>query len=127
MHSKVKYKQYSIIKPSPGDEKYFTSFQVRAFRVAYSKFRLGVLPLNVNLYRFNQDMTKQNCKFCLNCVEDESHFMLYCPMYCDLRNIFLCEFETKELMHLMLCQSTESQLKIAKFIYYALKKRKTII
>ena len=55
-------------------------------RAAFAKFRCGVAPIRIETGRFeNLDVSQRLCHFC-NAVEDETHVILDCPLYEDLRN-----------------------------------------
>ena len=123
IQSKERYRQYCILKPFPCDEQYFTCFTIRIFRIAYTRLRLGVLPINNNSYRFDDNVQKKYCKFCINLIEDENHFIQQCPLYKKLRAIFLCGFETANIYDLMMCTQRENCVRIGKYIHYALKER----
>ena len=79
---------------------------IYCFRVALTQLRLGVLPINSNMYRYSGCPTKKERKkekrrkkkkkekkkkknlIFQNQVENEDHFLLVCPLYTDLRNRF---------------------------------------
>ena len=68
---------------------YITTIHDRAHRSYLAKFRCGTLPLEIELGRFKKPKTPLNqriCKYC-NCssVEDETHFLIDCTLYSDLR------------------------------------------
>ena len=51
-----------------------------------SFFRCAVAPINLEIGRFfNIPANGRLCNFCPDKVEDESHVMLICPMYNNLR------------------------------------------
>ena len=55
-------------------------------RAAFAKFRCGVAPVKIETGRFeNLDVNQRLCHFC-NVVEDETHVILDCSAYDDLRN-----------------------------------------
>ena len=70
-------------------KKYLSVIDIYCFRVALTQLRLGVLPINSNMYRYSDCPTNKNCVFCQDKVQNEDHFLLVCPMYTDLRNRFL--------------------------------------
>ena len=65
-------------------EEYLSVTDIYCFRAALTQLRLGVLPLNSNMYRYSDCFTNKNCVFCQNQVENEDHFGV-----CPLRNRFL--------------------------------------
>ena len=47
---------------------------------------MGVAPLNIEIGRYtNLAIEDRLCPFCLNITEDETHVMLNCGMYDDIR------------------------------------------
>ena len=71
-----------------GTEAYVKLAMGKKHRSAYAKFRCGVAPLNIELGRYRQSPVEQRlCPMCdTNNVEDESHVLLVCPLYNDIRN-----------------------------------------
>ena len=62
-------------------------------RSILAQLRIGILPLFVETGRFtNIKKEDRICTLCTdNCIEDEIHFTLVCPLYTDVRNRFLQE------------------------------------
>ena len=55
-------------------------------RAAFAKFRCGVAPLRIESGRFeNIPLEERKCLFC-NVIESESHALLDCILYTDLRS-----------------------------------------
>ena len=64
----------------------------RAQRSLLAKLRLGMLPINIELGRYNG--TPREERWCVNCqneVEDEFHVMFYCPLYQPYRQTIIME------------------------------------
>jgi hypothetical protein len=60
------------------------SFELLTFHNA--KFRCGVAPLRVETGRYERKAVhERTCLYCINCVEDEFHILMRCPLYADLR------------------------------------------
>lgn len=58
-------------------------------RSALCKFRCGVAPLRIETGRYeNLPLDERKCPFC-NVLEDESHVLLECSLYDDLRAVLL--------------------------------------
>lgn len=55
-------------------------------RSAYSMLRAGMLPVNANRFRYNNDVQLQFCPVCSNSIEDEHHILFVCPLYTEERN-----------------------------------------
>ena len=71
------------------------------------------------------------CQFCnMRKVEDEYHFLLVCPNYRDLRRNFFkpyfCHWPTLIKFEILLSKTSKPFItSLAKFIYFATKKRNT--
>ena len=51
------------------------------------RFRCGIAPINIELGRYvNVPADKRFCHFCDNCIDDEVHTIVRCPMYAKVRN-----------------------------------------
>ena len=82
-----------------------------------------MLPINVNIHRFSNNIEKRLCSFCVEKIEDEQHFIIDCPMYIDLRQRFLPKVQLT-LIKLLTCVCDENRIRIGKYIYYALARRR---
>ena len=60
---KERFSQYRSFKVVFEKEMYIDDFKTTFLRTAMAQFRLGVLPLNNNLYRFSDELCKRNCPF----------------------------------------------------------------
>ena len=59
-------------------------------RSAFAKFRHGVVPIRLETGRYENIKFEERCCFnCSNLIEDETHFILHCPVYSDFRNNLL--------------------------------------
>ena len=79
---------YRVLKPSPGTEPYVAAnVQYAAWRVM-AGLRMGCLPLEVERGRYTQTPYEmRTCKLCLMDVEDQRHFLLFCPALQQERNL----------------------------------------
>ena len=70
-----------------GPESYATCFLSRSQRSLCAQLRCGILPLAIEVGRFTAVLEeKRLCSLCdLQDIENEYHFMFYCPLYDDLR------------------------------------------
>ena len=78
--------KYRLFKIEFCYEKYLDVLYPKA-RNMFCKFRCSSHNLMVEKGRFD-DIERRNrlCEFCnMNCIEDEFHFLLVCPLYRDLR------------------------------------------
>ena len=95
------------------------------------KFRLSSHDLRVERGRYeNIARAERICKFCnMSMTENEYHFLHVCPLYAELRRKFLkpyfCHWPNmNKFDNLMMSNSKQVILNVAKFIYYALEMRK---
>ena len=104
-----------------------------------SKFRLGLLHLRIETARFIRPRIPPEERFCLICnngeVEDESHFLLFCSKFEQMRQIlfnkipdfesFLTLDSNEKLIFLVNDPSMVKQT--AKFIVEAFEFRSTLL
>ena len=100
-----------------------------AERSILAQYRTGTLSLQIELGRFSQTKLEERlCKICNNeCVEDELHFALFCPMYMTARKE--C-FESVEITfvnnyEILKCLMERYPRKFAKYLCKIWKIRKT--
>ena len=87
-HNKLRL--YKHFKNGFGTENYVKLLQYKD-RCVLAKLRCGVAPIRVETGRY-EGLTYEErmCPYCKNVVEDESHLLLVCPLYNDIRK---CLFE----------------------------------
>ena len=84
-----KLRTYKLFKAEYKVEEYCKIFLPIGHRSVFAKFRCGVAPIRIQTGRFeNLEVNQRLCPFC-NSVEDESHVILHCDSYIDLRAV-LC-------------------------------------
>ena len=54
-----------------------------------TRIRLGVSQLKIHRYRHTNRHVSNNCPFCPDVVETEIHFILVCPYYKTLRELYI--------------------------------------
>ena len=113
-----------LFKNMFGAEKYLSV--IYCFRVALTQLRLGVLPINSNMYRYSDCPTKKNCVFCQNKVENEDHFLSVCPLYTDLRIRFFKQKGIQLLQNILRRKNTKGCRLLSKFIFHAINRRKLL-
>ena len=107
----------------------------RSHRSALAKFRCGVAPIRLETGRYEQLPVGQRlCPFCQNCVEDEYHVILKCPIYDNIRsplidialnmNPELGEFSVDMLYYILANEDTNVQRLSAKTLHAILQCRK---
>ena len=58
----------------------------RSHRSALSRFRCGVAPIRLETGRYERlPVCERVCPFCKDVVENETHVIISCPLYDDLR------------------------------------------
>ena len=87
---------------------------------------MGVLPLNANRFRYAHENTlKILCNFCKSEIEDEIHFIFFCPLY----KVFRLKYIQSYLQNdhsctlLMQCKGKIPCQNLAAFAFNACKKR----
>ena len=74
------------MKDECGVEEYVIKVQSVKKRSAFGKFISGVAPINFEMGRYlGIHVNNIFCNFCENCIEDEKHVLLSCPMYNGVR------------------------------------------
>ena len=77
-----KLRTYSLFKTAFGVEDYVQYSMCRQKRSYMAQFRLGILPINVEIGRFrNIALEERKCEKCTTEIEDEIHFLLDCSLY----------------------------------------------
>ena len=96
MKDHAKLRTYITLKRKLEREKYL-EIRDRYGAPELTKIRGGSNRLRIETGRWTQIPKEERfCEICLNGeVEDETHFMLFCPVYQDLRDNLWREFETK--------------------------------
>jgi len=90
-----KLRFYKLFKEDYKTELYVQKCHNKSLRSFIAQIRAGVLPLQVEVGRFIQQLLEDRmCKHCKT-VEDELHFIFECPLYTQLRIEFynnVCQF-----------------------------------
>ena len=80
-----KLRTYRLFKDAFETEPYCKLILPLRHRSAFTKFRCGVAPLRIETGRYeNKPLEERKCPFCDE-VENESHVVLSCYLYDDLR------------------------------------------
>ena len=125
---------YSMLKQEARAERYLTYITDTRHRTALTRLRMSSHSLHIETGRYTEtDREDRICTLCKTGVEDESHFLITCPMYKDLRSKYLADFcgtltsslsdHEKALALLM----SENLKPLAKFIFEASEMRKILI
>ena len=96
--AKPKLRTYFQIKDVYETELYVKANLTRNQRSLVAQLRTGILPLALETGRFTQTPEEDRlCRLCeLGEVENETHFVLYCPRYDDFRNVLFGELFVKK-------------------------------
>ena len=82
LSNQAKLRTYKSFKKEFYAEKYVELNLSRCERAKMAQLRLGILPLRIETGRFRREsIEERKCYNCTNEIEDETHFLLYCPKY----------------------------------------------
>ena len=133
MTDSSKLKFYSGIKTYIGFENYLDILKVSKFRHVFASFRLSCHGLEIETGRHRGiDKVNRVCKFCINCVEDEYHFMLICKVYDDLRRKYMMPkyYLAPNLHKFYILMSSKNEIvirSVAMYLFYATARRNELI
>ena len=124
---------YRNFKTTVSCEPYLALDVDRHLKCCMAKFRFGVSDIFVHTNRFQSTGPQMSlCPFCENELEDETHFVLSCPAYNDLRKDLIspkyynnpCRFR----LFILLCRKDHVTLKnVCIFLYKASQRRNLIV
>ena len=130
--SKPKLRTYCLIKYSFQSEPYVTLNLTRYQRSICAQFRSGILPLALETGRFHSTPEEdRKCILCdLDVVENEMHFLFYCPLYHSCRytlfskipDIFSLSDDAK-----LMCMFNNHVFPLTKFMLDAYELRKSTL
>ena len=93
-----KLRTYGLVKKYIRCENYLSDIKNVNDRRSFSKFRLSNHSLMIERGRFTKIPKEERfCPFCVNLVETEIHFLVYCPTYQSLRVKYLKDVIGKTL------------------------------
>ena len=84
-----------------------------------------MLPLNANRFRYaHENDSKILCSVCEAEIEDEVHFICFCPLYNELRQKYILRYLQTEhsFTLLMQCHVKNSSKSSFFFVFHACKK-----
>ena len=112
-------------------EKYLDFIVEKKYRIALSQFRLSSHDLEIERGRYaDVDRADRICHFCNNNqIENEYHFLLICPLYSELRKLYMKRYyyqwpTLNKFDKLMSSNNKTVVVKLAKYIYFASQLRK---
>ena len=132
-----KLRTYVCFKSNYCTENYVTNVTNRQHRSVLAQFRCGILPLKVETGRYqNIPLEYRLCIVCReNEIETESHFLLHCEKYKEIRDNFLMRLDGLYRLHpnfAMYCDGDKLKILMsdcyikctAKFIWQCFEKRR---
>jgi hypothetical protein len=121
---KERYSLFSSLVKNFGCSDYVFYIDIHCFKEVITQLRCGVLPINCNVHRYSEHFQDKTCPFCNDAEEDEVHFIFSCPLYSELRKWFSIDrYDQHALVRLLTCNQKYETINLAKFVFYALKKR----
>ncbi len=132
IQSSSKLKLYSSLKTDTGLENYLLHISNVKHRQSLTRLRLSSHSLNVETGRHRKLVREDRiCTLCRNGVEDETHFLITCPFYKDVRNkfselfCFSCHLDSpSKVLDLLKRDNMNS---VAKYIHEALDLREIML
>ena len=124
-----RFSEYCMFKTSMTLEPYLSLNLNRYIMNALVKFRLGIsrIAQHANRYSNSVDHNSMVCHLCHDGMENDVHFMLYCPLLEDLRHALIpskfSRYPCKFRLYLLLANKNENLiLNVAMFLYKAQKR-----
>ena len=114
---------------------YLNMITVRKFRVALAKFRVSSHRLEVEMGRWARPertvFEDRKCKYCHK-LEDEYHLLLECPLYVNIRELYIRRYyytrpSMFKLTELLSSNSKKQIRNLATFIFKAFEERNRIL
>ena len=127
IRDKERYCLYRQIKDNLNVCAYLEDIDIFCFRVALTQIRCGVLAINSNMNRYGHDITESYCPLCKQSIENEEHFIYFCPLYVELRTRFFAKGMYPRLGELLEGESKQLSRSVSKFVFHAMKTRQKFI
>ena len=127
--SNSKLSHYVNYKKDLKVEPYIFNIDVNKFRSCLASFRSSSHSLMIEKGRhFGIPREFRTCFYCENCIEDEFHFVMTCPVYSEVRmkyipNVYLTNANEESFYSLMSSSDRQIIRNIAMYIFYAFKER----
>ena len=124
---------YNQFKPCFGLEPYILTIDINKFRRCLASFRSSSHTLSVEKGRYYGISREfRFCPYCQCILEDELHFVLICPLYSDIRKLYIDPAYTNNpsehsFFTLMSSRSSFTIKNLAMFLYYSFEKRNDYI
>ena len=121
---------FKSFKTSFQCEPYLSYINVRKFRDSFIRFRLGCNSLKINARPNKEACADTKCPVC-QVIENESHFLIHCKMYDDIRQKYLSRHIDRSIFssvtYLFTGKEVQRTRDVAMFIFYAFRRRKEVL
>ena len=108
---------YKIFKSDFSREGYLDSVPSFKLRKVICKFRCSDHQLEIEVGRRKKVIAEERiCKICMNGVECETHFLIDCPLYRELRLKHLGPNVQTELVNILKCSDKVTSFNLANFL-----------
>ena len=95
------------------------------YKNTIAKIRLSSHHLSIETGRYSNTSKASRCCFsCADCVEDEYHFILVCPVYANFRRKYIKEYYYKR-PSMFNTENYITMSNLGKFIFNSMKLRST--
>ena len=126
------YQLYKEFKVNFGFEDYLVNIVNYKYRYALSKLRLSSHLLSIETGKFSKNSIPRDRRLCIYCnhheLENEFHFLLQCPIYSELRRIYIKKYyynhySVYKCIQLLSSRNVNIQRSLSKYVYYAFQLR----
>ena len=120
---------YKDFKIEFGREPYIYIIDIGKFRKCMANFRFSGHNLMIEKGRhYSILLEDRNCVYCEECLEDEFHFVLICPLYSEVRSKYIKENYVlnatfDKFCNLMSTSNANTIRNLAMYLYYAFEVR----
>ena len=125
-----RYEFYKSFKTFFRCEPYLSYINIKKFRDSFIRFRLGCNSLKINARSNKDGNADMKCPVC-NVIENESHFLIHCQLYDDIRQKYLSRHmydrNLTSITYLMTSKHVQITRDVAMFTFYAFQRRKEVL
>ena len=113
---------------------YLSFIKIEKYRIALTRFRVSAHRLEVEAGRWHKPQktpySERKCQIC-NVLEDEFHFLLECPIYTNIRKMYIKKFYWKnpnilKFTELLKSENENVLKKLAFFVYKGFEMRNNL-
>ena len=103
-----KLRTYKTLKTAFGTPTYINSRIPKSHRTVITKLRIGVYPINIETGRHRKEkLENRTCPRCRGQVEDETHYLIDCPLYGKMRSVLYKSVNTALQIEIETLNSSE--------------------